>query len=96
MLRSKIITQKSEVLVEMNEFDVVKAKRDLSSKVFKNCIGTIVMIYEKPRLGYEVEFINEMGETIELLTVKPQDVSLYQRYSRNKFWNITYEEVKNK
>ncbi|WP_367652812.1 DUF4926 domain-containing protein [Holdemania filiformis] len=43
------------------------------------------MIYEKPRLGYEVEFINEMGETIELLTVKPQDVSLYQRYSRNKF-----------
>ena len=76
--------KKSEVLVEMNEFDVVKAKRDLSSKVF-NCIGTIVMIYEKPRLGYEVEFINEMGETIELLTVKPQDVSLYQRYSRNKF-----------
>lgn len=64
----------------MDEFDVVKAKRDLSRTVLKGCIGTIVMVYNKPRLGYEVEFVNKKGETIEILTVEKEDVILYKKF----------------
>ena len=60
----------------MNEFDVVKAKKDLSKLVLKGCIGTIVMVYDKPRLAYEVEFIDNKGDTVEILTVEKEDVEL--------------------
>jgi hypothetical protein len=57
-----------------NDNDVVKAKIDLSKSVLKGCIGTIVLIYQKPSLAYEVEFVNNRGETLELLTVQPTDI----------------------
>ena len=56
------------------EHDVVQAKHKLSELVFTDCKGTIVMIYETPTLAYEVEFIDDDGITIELLTVAPCDV----------------------
>lgn len=58
----------------MKEYDVVKAKRDLSTKVHKNCVGTIVMVYDNPRLAYEVEFFDENNETIDVITVEPEDL----------------------
>jgi hypothetical protein len=56
------------------ELDVVKAKRKLSNNVLPGCIGTIVMVYHKPSLAYEVEFFNNQGDTIDLLTVLPDDI----------------------
>ena len=60
----------------MNELDIVKAKRNLSKSVSKGCMGTIVMVYDNPRLAYEVEFINDEGDTVDLITVEPEDLVL--------------------
>ena len=60
----------------LNENNVVRAKRNLSEKVFKGCVGTVVMVYQKPSLAYEVEFFDNEGDTIELLTVQPNDIEL--------------------
>lgn len=63
----------------MDELDIVIAKKALSKLVFCGCIGTIVMVYDKPRLAYEVEFFDEDGETLELLTVEKDDIKLKQK-----------------
>ena len=60
----------------LNENEVVVATKDLSSDVKRGCGGTIVMIYDNPSLAYEVEFFKTNGDTIELLTVKPDDIKL--------------------
>ena len=60
----------------LNENDSVKAKKDLSEHVLVGCIGTIVLIYQKPSLAYEVEFFDSQGDTIELLTVQPIEIEL--------------------
>lgn len=65
----------------MDELDVVRANKNLSKSVLKGCIGTIVLIYNKPRLAYEVEFFDEEGETLELLTVEKDDIKLKQKIS---------------
>lgn len=62
----------------MDELDIVTAKRTLSKLVLSGCVGTIVMVYDKPNLAYEVEFFDESGETLELLTVEKDDVKLKQ------------------
>ncbi len=43
-------------------------------------VGTIVEIYTRPALAYEVEFVNPNGETRALLTLTPQQV---RRLSEN-------------
>lgn len=55
---------------------MVRANKDLSKSVLKGCIGTIVMIYNKPRLAYEVEFFDNDDDTLELLTVEKEDIIL--------------------
>lgn len=63
----------------MDELDIVTAKKTLSKLVLRGCVGTIVMVYDKPRLAYEVEFFAEEGETLELLTVEKDDIKLKQK-----------------
>jgi hypothetical protein len=58
------------------ENDFVKATRDLSNHVLEGDAGTVVLVYQKPSIAYEVEFINKQGETTELLTVQSSDISL--------------------
>ena len=58
----------------IEEYDVVRATKNLSEKVLKGCKGAVVMLYEEPTLGYEVEFINDAGETLDVLTVYPNDI----------------------
>ena len=60
----------------LNENAVVVATKDVSKDVKRGCVGTIVMIYNNPSLAYEVEFFKTNGDTIELLTVKPDDIKL--------------------
>lgn len=52
----------------LKEFDVVK----IGVKKYKNInvgdIGTIIYVFDKPELAYEVEILNENGETIAIGT----------------------------
>lgn len=59
-----------------NENDVVKAKRDLSDNVLQGTKGAIVLVYEEPVLGYEVEFVDNKGDSLSVLTVYPNDIEL--------------------
>lgn len=55
-------------------YQVVKANRQVSDSVPKGCEGTIVMIYTSPTIGYEVEFVDEFRNTIDIITVKEEDI----------------------
>lgn len=55
------------------EFDVIKAKRKLSPFVEHGTLGAIVFIHGD---HYEVEFVDEQGESLELLTVNKDDIEL--------------------
>jgi hypothetical protein len=57
-----------------DEHEVVKAKRNLSVEVSKGTIGTIVMVYDGSVNDYEVEFFDEQGNHITLLTVNAIDL----------------------
>lgn len=59
----------------LSELDTVVAKRQLSDKIKTNTKGTIVLVYDNPRVAYEVEFVDKNGETLELLTVEGKDIS---------------------
>lgn len=58
----------------IKEYDVVKAKKDLSDTVLQGCRGAVVLVYQEPELGYEVEFIDNEGDTLDVLTVFPSDI----------------------
>ncbi len=61
----------------MDEYDVVVLKKDIpSKKLRKGMKGTVVMIYREPDLpiGVEVEFVDEEGETIEVVTLGEDDI----------------------
>lgn len=57
-----------------NDYDVVIAVKDLSSKVRKGSIGAVLMCFDND--DYEVEFVNSKGESLEVLTVHGTDMVL--------------------
>ena len=60
-----------------HEYDVVKLKRDMPSIALKaGSIGAIVMVYTKDKNthAYEVEFVDENGETLALQTLGEDDI----------------------
>lgn len=58
----------------MKELQIVKATKDLSDKVKRGCIGTILYVYFGKSRGYEVEFVNTDYETLDVLTVGEKDI----------------------
>jgi hypothetical protein len=56
-----------------SEFEVVRLKRDQSG-LKAGAKGTILMVYEFPRVGYDVEFLDESGHTLALLTLYDEDL----------------------
>ena len=38
--------------------------------------GAVVMVFTRPRLAYEVEFVDENGETRALTTLLPKQISV--------------------
>lgn len=38
--------------------------------------GAVVMVFTRPRLAYEVEFVGENGETRALATLLPKQISV--------------------
>ena len=60
----------------LKEYDIVKARRDLSGKILKGCTGVIVMAFQSSDLAYEIEFVNDKGDTIEVITAYPDDIEV--------------------
>jgi hypothetical protein len=61
----------------IKEYEPVIEVKDLNSEVLKGCRGIVVMVFDSPPLGYEVEFVNDANETISVLTVNPDDITQY-------------------
>jgi len=57
-----------------DEYDVVYAKVDLSLKVPKGSKGAVLMVFNSTPKQYEVEFVDEEGETLEVITVSEVDL----------------------
>ncbi|WP_432408148.1 DUF4926 domain-containing protein [Wukongibacter sp. M2B1] len=62
----------------LKEYDVVIASCDLSQSVKQGTRGTIVLIVHKEPNKYEVEFVDENGDMLELLTVDERDLKLVE------------------
>lgn len=58
----------------INEYDIVVALRDLNSKVLKGCEGTVVFVFDSIPPAYMVEFVDDEIETLDVLTVKFDDI----------------------
>jgi hypothetical protein len=42
----------------------------------RGALGAVVMVFTRPRLAYEVEFVGENGETRALATLLPKQISV--------------------
>lgn len=62
----------------LKEYDVVVASKDLSQLVRKGTKGAVLLVVHKTPNKYEVEFIDEQGESLELLTVDENDLRLVE------------------
>lgn len=60
----------------LKEYTVVKALKQLSDKVEKGNIGTILIVYNNPSNAYEVEFVDNEGNHLETLTVNESDIEI--------------------
>ncbi len=57
-----------------NEYDVVLAKKQLSDNVPAGCKGAVLICFEKN--DYEVEFVDDDGESIAVMTVPVTDLEM--------------------
>lgn len=65
-----------------HEYDLVRLKEPLESfDLTIDMIGTIVMVYPEPGI-YEVEFVDDKGNTLALLTL--QEDALMRVYGANR------------
>ena len=65
----------------LKELDVVSLTQDLSDfGIKKGMLGTIVHVYRRPELAYEVEFCDKDGRTIEQLALTPDQIALDWSY----------------
>jgi hypothetical protein len=56
------------------DYDIVKSSRRLSESVPRGTRGTVLLVYQEPRTAYEVEFVNENGVTLDVITVDEKDL----------------------
>ena len=60
--------------------EVVQLQQDFPSfNLQKGDIGTIVEVFSNPYEAYEVEFCDNKGKTIALLTLKPEQLMSFSR-----------------
>lgn len=55
-------------------YDIVFSTKKLSENVPIGSKGTILMIYQAPNIAYEVEFVDENNNTLDILTVNYEDI----------------------
>ena len=59
-----------------NEYDVVMAVRSLNRNVPAGTTGTVLVVYQKPRVAFEVEFTDDSGRSLDVLTVEEDDIEM--------------------
>ena len=65
----------------LKELDGVSLTQDLPEfGIKKGMLGTIVHIYTRPELAYEVEFCDANGRTVEQLALTPDQIALDWSY----------------
>ncbi|WP_430087049.1 DUF4926 domain-containing protein [Paenibacillus ferrarius] len=60
----------------LEEYTVVRAKRQLGEKVIRGTTGTILIVHDSSLGVYEVEFIDGDGHYLDLLTVDESDLEI--------------------
>jgi len=60
--------------MKFNEYDMVRVLIDREEDIKKGDIGVIIMIYDDPTEGYEVEFINEDGTQKAQIVFKANEI----------------------
>lgn len=55
------------------EFDTVKTLGPIG-KLEAGAVGVVVRVHTRPELAYLVEFCNERGETLELVSLLPSQL----------------------
>ena len=58
------------------EYDAVRANKRLNINISKGEEGTILMVFEGEDKEYEVEFVDEEGNTLDILTVRETDLEI--------------------
>jgi hypothetical protein len=61
------------------EYDVVRSIRSLGENVPSGTSGAVLMVFVSLHSQYEVEFVDNAGESLAVLTVKEEDLELVQR-----------------
>jgi len=59
----------------IQEYDVVITIKDVNDKVLKGMKGAVLIVHNVNPPKYEVEFVNEDGFTIDLLTLTEDDIA---------------------
>jgi hypothetical protein len=54
----------------LEEYDVVELREGITTDLKTGTRGAIVMVYPSDPPEYEVEFVNDVGETIAVRTVR--------------------------
>jgi hypothetical protein len=54
--------------------NVVLLRDDPVSGLKSGAVGVVVEVYSRPSVGYDVEFMDERGRTLALLTLKSEDL----------------------
>jgi hypothetical protein len=61
----------------INEYDVVKLVRSVDGvPIAIGTRGTVLIVYNGPPAGFEVEFVDENGESLGAYTVKEDDIGV--------------------
>ncbi|MDY7548914.1 DUF4926 domain-containing protein [Glaciimonas sp. Gout2] len=61
------------------EYDVVRSIRSLAPDVPSGTSGAVLMVFASMHPQYEVEFVDNVGDSLAVLTVKEDDLELVQR-----------------
>lgn len=59
---------------KLKEYDTVISLNKLSDKVSSGLKGVILIVHESEPPAYEVEFLSNDGDTIDVLTVEQQNI----------------------
>ena len=58
----------------IREYDIVITTKDINDKVVKGMSGTVLMVYDVKPPQYEIEFLDEDGYTIDVLTLSENNI----------------------
>lgn len=59
----------------MNLFDLVTVLADHPEEgVGRGSVGTIVHVFDQPRRAHEVEFVDDDGDSVATLTLRPEQI----------------------